>query len=828
MSGPVCHASERMTNGLEEFSSEDYQEILNFPNHLVIVISLSGRLLKTNNAHKEILGWRPEDTVGKDVLSLVHEADHENLRQQLKRLSTGADATTVDFRIRCLHKGGGVRWISWTGIAKGDRIYALGADASQDIEVENALLAQRFLKREYESRFQTFFQQSTFAMVTFSLEGRPLEYNTAWLALFGLSPETAKNYLLQDALKKLGEFSDDYLQRVLAGESQDVPAFFHQSIGDRARWIEAMISPVKDQTGAICEVAIILKDVSEKIETQKVLIQSITERKAVEEQYRIISDRLTMAVKAGQIGIWEWVPGSDIITWDDTVEKIFGLKPGTFPWKIEDYKDLLHPVDRGRLWQTISDSLASRKPYVCDHRIVRPDGEVRWIQSSGMGFYDELGNPYHMMGTTTDITERKQSENDQRFLARASELLLASIDHKAILRALCEHAVSYFCDGVCIDELLEDGQFRRLLVVSDPETEAKITKFSEAYPERFESDHPLLNTLLTGRTAFYQDNQQVWEKLRLRLGDAYVESLRNIGFGSSIIVRLKGRDEVLGTITFFTLKGSLRKLTKHHHWLSEELAGRASMAFQNALIHQRAQEAIRARDEFLSIASHELKTPLQSLTLQNQMRMRNLQKGLIDSFSPEQFGSMVEADLRHLMRIKRLIDDMLDISKLRAGKFTLIREPTRLAPFLKDVVDRFRPQLDAVGCQLRMNLDHDIEVNIDSYRTEQVLVNLLTNAVKYGAGKPVTVSVSVGDCRVKIFVQDLGVGIGEEDLERIFEKFERAVSRTEISGLGLGLYISRLIMELQGGVLFAQSRLGEGATFIMELPLEQRNSISRN
>jgi signal transduction histidine kinase len=181
---------------------------------------------------------------------------------------------------------------------------------------------------------------------------------------------------------------------------------------------------------------------------------------------------------------------------------------------------------------------------------------------------------------------------------------------------------------------------------------------------------------------------------------------------------------------------------------------------------------------------------------------------------------MVEADLRHLHRIRRLIEDMLDISRLRAGKLSFIKERVNFCDFIKDVVERFKPHLDASGCILRTEgcSEFQILVEIDSYRVEQVLVNILTNAIRYGACKPISLYVKKTQSTVKVMVEDRGPGIKEQDLERIFEKFERAISR-EVSGLGLGLYISRQIIDLHGGSLYATSVVDKGSTFIFELPL---------
>lgn len=794
---------------------EDYEEILNLPTHIVVIIGRDGTILKSNIAHKRILGWEPAETYGKSLQNFIHEVDQEIAYKKIHQLISGEE-TSITLNNRCRHKEGTYRWISWTAIAKEGFVYAMGTDATIRVEKEIS-------QKEYQTRFTTFFEQSTLPMEIYSLEGVPLAVNKAWEDLFHTSRDQLKGYnVLQDPHIRNSPLWN-YLQRAYGGESVDVPAFWYDPTlmgkPGRPRWLEAWLSPVKDENGTIYEIAMILKDVTEKIETQQALVRSISERKATEEKFQIISDRLSMAVKAGNIGIWEWIPNTSYVLWDETTELIYGFTPGSFPRTSEAFTEGVHPDDRNLLWSTVAQAMEEKKSYRIDHRIIRKDGVQCWVQCSGMALYDELGNPYHMIGTVMDITERVESQLDQKFLSQASECLNGSLDHKEFLKALCDHAIGYFCDGVIVDQLHQDGVIKRLMVVHpDPEVVKSLNKLDEEFPDRYENN-PIMNPLITGKPLFIQDSDKFWNSLSHSHGESYAEAMKLIGNKSSIKARLKGRESVLGMITFFTTKNSTKELKKRHIWLSEELAYRASMAFENALIHLSSQEAIRSRDEFLSIASHELKTPLQSLTLQNQMRKRNLSKNLVEAFVPEKVSQMIDADLRHLMRINRLIDDMLDISRIRAGKLTFMKENIQFCSFVKDVLSRFRPQLDAVGCYMTATYCEEIETHIDIYRIEQVILNLLTNAMKYGAGKPIKVEVINKVGRIQLLVHDQGPGIKDQDSERIFERFERAISSNEVSGLGLGLYISRQIMEQNSGALFVRSMYGKGSTFIMELPL---------
>lgn len=232
------------------------------------------------------------------------------------------------------------------------------------------------------------------------------------------------------------------------------------------------------------------------------------------------------------------------------------------------------------------------------------------------------------------------------------------------------------------------------------------------------------------------------------------------------------------------------------------------------------RKAITIRDEFMSIASHELKTPLTSLKLQIQLRQRYLKKGDASAFTIDKIAKMVESDDRQIQRLIRLIDDMLDISRIRSGRLTVHPATFDLSELVRDVVDRFSEQLAAAGCTVTLTVPGPVVGYWDHFRVEQVVINLLTNAMRYGAGKPVTIVLEAGDGRARLSVRDEGIGIAEEHQARIFQQFERVVSASQIGGLGLGLYIVDQIVRAHGGSIRVESALGKGSTFIVELPVE--------
>lgn len=250
------------------------------------------------------------------------------------------------------------------------------------------------------------------------------------------------------------------------------------------------------------------------------------------------------------------------------------------------------------------------------------------------------------------------------------------------------------------------------------------------------------------------------------------------------------------------------------------LAAQAAVAVDNARLFKDANEAVAARDDFLSICSHELRTPLTSLKLQTQLTRRMADKDPQFTLSPEKLRHFLSTTNMQVDRLIRLVEDMLDISRIRAGKLSLQPEAVSLRGLVQEVTERFSPQLAVSGSTLSLHLDQDVTGHWDKFRLEQVLVNLLSNAVKYGAGKPIDIYLSQKDGTAILEVADQGIGIQAESQTRIFERFERAVSKQNISGLGLGLFIVRQILEAHGGNISVASELGKGARFIVRLPLD--------
>ncbi|MEJ8862461.1 hybrid sensor histidine kinase/response regulator [Pseudomonas jessenii] len=231
------------------------------------------------------------------------------------------------------------------------------------------------------------------------------------------------------------------------------------------------------------------------------------------------------------------------------------------------------------------------------------------------------------------------------------------------------------------------------------------------------------------------------------------------------------------------------------------------------------EQAVRMRDDFMSIVAHEVRTPLNGLILETQLRKMHLARDNSAAFTLDKMHAMVDRDERQIKSLIRLIEDMLDVSRIRTGKLSIRPKRFDLSTLVRELLYNFSQQIDAAEASVSLDATQPVIGNWDEFRIEQVISNLLTNALRYGAKSPISVKVYSEGGQALVDVQDRGIGISVENQKRIFQQFERVSARHAVAGLGLGLFISEQIVAAHGGTITVQSRIGEGALFRVCLPL---------
>ncbi|MBX8468444.1 MULTISPECIES: hybrid sensor histidine kinase/response regulator [unclassified Pseudomonas] len=253
---------------------------------------------------------------------------------------------------------------------------------------------------------------------------------------------------------------------------------------------------------------------------------------------------------------------------------------------------------------------------------------------------------------------------------------------------------------------------------------------------------------------------------------------------------------------------------------------------QEALLQQlqstqgELEQAVRMRDDFMSIVAHEVRTPLNGLILETQLRKMHLARDNAAAFTLDKMHAMVDRDERQIKSLIRLIEDMLDVSRIRTGKLSIRPSRFDLAQLVSTLLENFAQQIEAAETEVSFTVTEPVEGQWDEFRIEQVVSNLLTNALRYGGKSPIQVRVYREGNEARVEVQDQGIGISEENQKRIFQQFERVSAKTVVAGLGLGLFISEQIVAAHGGSIVVESKINEGALFRVCLPLQENGKTN--
>ncbi|NBC38668.1 GAF domain-containing protein [Corallococcus exiguus] len=538
------------------------------------------------------------------------------------------------------------------------------------------------------------------------------------------------------------------------------------------------------------------------------------ERAALYEALRERTERLRQALVTGDMGTWrlDLVRGKELR--DAALNHMLGLPAVDSAVPVGDMLERLHPEDRPSV-EAEFHRYQRESPgfFELEFRVIRRDGGVRWLHSVGQSFGGPDGKVTELTGAMADITRRKAAEERLQLLLAASRVLALRLDDvEEALPAVARLVVDHVATGCLVDLAAPDGTLRRVTAAHRVAEHDARLHAALGGTDRGPA-HPALQCFRTGEVCFLS-------RLDFKRCDAVSTSAEHralvdrLAPTSVLSVPLRARGRTLGVITLFTAEPQ-RALEAADVTMAEELALRLSVALENARLFHDAQAAVRLRDEFLSVASHELKTPLTSLILQHNLIGRALET----AGTPGLVTGRLNTAQRQVLRLTALVDNLLDVSRLSLGKLSLERAEVDLVQLTRDAVERLEDVFAQARCTLELELPRTLTGQWDALRLDQVLVNLLSNAAKYGAGHPVSVRAGV-DARDEAWVEvrDEGIGIEADALPRLFGRFERAVSERHYGGMGLGLYISRQIVEALGGRIDVDSQPGQGATFTLRLP----------
>lgn len=564
-----------------------------------------------------------------------------------------------------------------------------------------------------------------------------------------------------------------------------------------------------------------LQNANEKLQCE------LTERKLAQELLEVSERRLSEAQRIAHVGSWELHLLKNELTWSDEMYRIFGLTPREFGATYEAFLEAVHPDDRDYVHAGYTGSVKNGTPYDIIHRIVRKsDGEVRFVHEKCEHTRDEAGRVIRSLGTLHDITEIKRNEEELKRLTQIHDMILNSAG-EGIYGTDMEGNIIF--SNTAAQEMLG---FRGEELIGRNSHQAFHNTRADGRPYPFE-ECPLYKSLKDGES--YRGQDEVFRASDGRMFD--VELVHTL---------LVENDRVVGAVAVFRDITERKKVEEEIRKLNEELEQRVirrtadlerkSLELQDShralmnlvddlnwktldleAANNKLRELDRLKSMFIASMSHELRTPLNSIIGFTSIILQGM-TGEINEEQRDQLQRVLKGG-KHLLA---LITDVIDITKIEAGKIEAYAEEFALDGVLHEVVSNLIIQIREKGLEIEVStIPEKIVLRTDRKRLFQCVLNYLSNAVKFTEkGKITVVAEEKGD-RIQIMVTDTGIGIKEEDLPMLFHSFVRLESNLKLTvpGTGLGLYLTKkLVTEVLDGEVWVASTYGKGSTFAVSIP----------
>lgn len=523
------------------------------------------------------------------------------------------------------------------------------------------------------------------------------------------------------------------------------------------------------------------------------LMTDITDRKQTELAWRESELQLRMALNVSQMGTWDWNLKTNLITWSERTEEIFGYAPSTFDGTYEGFINRIHPEDRDKFIQACSQSLEKKIPCSLEYRLLLPDGIIRWVAEKGDFLFDDRGQPLRLSGVMMDITERKLAE--EKLKKNEANLLAAQ---------RIAHVGSWEFD-VQSQQLTWSQEKCRIFGLDPSEPEP-------TYPQLMEMIHP------DDRPIFEQAVNQA-----LASGTSYEIVFRiKRPNGQIRHIETKGESVFNDSKQIIQLFGTVVDITERK--LAEEETLKAL---------QRERELSEAKSRFIAMASHEFRTPLTTIQSSADLLQRYSER-LAPEKQQEHFKRISSA----VEEMNLMVQDVLLLSEAEAGKLEFNPAPVDLVQLCWSLVADLKMAGNHqnnitfnLSCDSTAPLNNTVSSEgskekstqyvLDEKLLRYTLKNLLSNALKYSPqGSPIRFELTCHQNQVVFQIQDQGMGIPSEAIPRLFESFYRASNVGIIQGTGLGLAIAKQCIDLHAGQITVDSSVGTGTTFTVTLPFK--------
>jgi PAS domain S-box-containing protein len=630
---------------------------------------------------------------------------------------------------------------------------------------------------------------------------------------------------------------DEILSRVRAHGRFEEEGWRVRKDGSRF-WASVVVTALRDAAGELKGFAKITRDLTERRQADEEARRGGEERAARRQEeidareIRRSRDQLDLILRSIAEGVTAQTPDGKLIfandaaarlTGFDSAEAMLATPPEQIMARFEVSREdgTPFPVDQlpGRLAATTGQASSTVVRFK-----VKATGEERWSFVSGAPVLDAEENVELVVSVFREFTERRRAEQAWQFLAESSVALGTSLDYESTLRRVASLAVPQIADWCAVDILDVGGSLNQLAVVHvDPAKQELAREWRRRWQPA--PDAPSYRVVRSGQPELVPKITD--EMIETSISDPdRRQVVRQLGLRSAMVVPLIVGQRPFGVVSFVAAESG-RRYGPEDLVLATEVVRRASLAVENARAYTEARLAVQTRDNFLAIASHELRTPLSGLTVLMSSLVRAADQGRLVQLGPEALKDRMLKAERQTRQLARLIDRLLDVSRLSTRDLLLERERADLGEIVRDVISRYEDAAAETGSRISLTVSGQPVGSWDRSRIDQVVTNLVGNAVKYGAGAPILVSVTAGASgHTRLTVRDEGPGIPSEHQERIFEQFERAGQAEHLPGMGLGLWLARRIVTAHGGTVTVDSSPGRGATFTVILPSGQAREKS--
>lgn len=745
-----------------------------------------------------ILGYSPEELYAlESVLEIVDTAYRERVADNLRKPLSG-EVEQLQCAIRARRKDGEAVELEVFGarslIGEKPTVVALAIDVTGRVLAETAL-------RESERRFRGIFNQTLQLIGLISPDGVLLEINETAREFTGLTHEEIIGRPAWQAppLADSPEMQTRLREAVRqAAEGQIVRYEMEmRRADDQIATIDFSLRPVKEESGLV--VLIIAEG------------RDITPRKKAEEALQQSEENLRLVLRAANDLVWDWDIPTGAIRWSENVSNALRYPKQEIQPSVDWWYAGIHPEERERIVSSLHRVLnGAGESWSAEYRFRRGDGSYATLFDRGYITRDERGVATRMVGSMLDVTERHHAEEMQRLLARTSVLLDASLDSKLTVSSVAQLIVPVLAD-YCVVDLVEDSLLCRIAAVHTTPAKEDLLGGDTSHPIEAHQDDPLARVTRTGKSMLIPERASAALKAIAR-DPARLGQARELRPSSTAVVPIIAGARTSGVLILAAAESG-RKYGPMDLLIAEDIARRIALALENTRLHEEAQQAVRARDYILAVVSHDLRNPLGTIGMTLHMIQ---DEGVVRRSSKLEWLDLIQ---RSAAEMSRMVDDLLDISSIESGGFSVAQAEHGVATLIRDACAFLHPLTIQKAIHLECDAGEDgVLVSVDGNQTLRVISNLVGNAIKFTpAHGSIRLYAVPSEGEVCFSVSDTGPGIPAEKIPHVFDRYWQA-GKGDRRGAGLGLGIAKGIVEAHGGRIWVESELGKGTTVSFTMP----------